>query len=450
MIDTPHNSSLETRRALLTGLGGLAAGALMASSTAHAGPLDPPAGPVAPTPGPEPRIAINATNTPGDGASLYRITQAGSYYLTGNIAGVAGKNGIVIAANGVTLDLNGFELVGGSGSLDGVTSLGGLLRTCRVVNGTVRSWGGNGVAFVSGQEHHVRDVHARANLGAGITCGAASVIESCTAANNTSDGIACLTNSVVRQCTAFFNGGNGISAGAGGLVSECTGIGNTLYGISVTQSIVATCTTTGNARSGVYGDYATTVTGCSSSGNDWSGFELLGHSSIVDCTAYNNAQNGISAKFGILIQRCTANANQNIGIHVFDSGGTFSEAGLVADCVVRGNAAHGIAVKGGVTVRGNQCARNSEGVSGGGGIYVFGDSNRIIDNHCNLNGTGVRVVGSGNLIQRNYCRDNNVNWDIAAPNAHVVVRASTGIPTFGNAGGGTLGSTDPSVNFTIT
>src|SRR5438105_3055049 len=90
-----------------------------------AGDLNPPAGPVAPTHKTltevEPRIAINATNTPGDANSLFKITQPGSYYLTGNITGVAAKNGIAIAASGVTLDLNGFDLLGVASSLDGVS-----------------------------------------------------------------------------------------------------------------------------------------------------------------------------------------------------------------------------------------------------------------------------------------------------------------------------------------
>jgi hypothetical protein len=54
-----------------------------------AGPLTPPAGPVTSTYKPlsdvEPRIAINAVNTPGDSSSVFLITQPGSYYLTGNV-----------------------------------------------------------------------------------------------------------------------------------------------------------------------------------------------------------------------------------------------------------------------------------------------------------------------------------------------------------------------------
>src|SRR5690606_28049177 len=66
---------LKDRRALLAGIGGLAAGALMTNRT-EAGPLNPPA---APNPTMktldqiEPRTAINSVNTPGDADSVFRI-----------------------------------------------------------------------------------------------------------------------------------------------------------------------------------------------------------------------------------------------------------------------------------------------------------------------------------------------------------------------------------------
>ena len=42
----------------------------------------------------------------------YVITNRGSYYLTGSLTATVGTNGIVIAANDVTIDLNGFMLIG--------------------------------------------------------------------------------------------------------------------------------------------------------------------------------------------------------------------------------------------------------------------------------------------------------------------------------------------------
>ena len=132
---------------------------VITGSLLYAGPLNPPAGPVTSTgkttqeifdkvASAEPRIAINAANTPGDANSLFKITTRGSYYLTGNITGVANKHGIEIAASGVTLDLNGFDLVGvpAMGAFDGVraTAVGGQ-NNIAVVNGSVRNWGQDGI-----------------------------------------------------------------------------------------------------------------------------------------------------------------------------------------------------------------------------------------------------------------------------------------------------------------
>ena len=131
----------------------------------HAGDLNPPPGPVMPTmktldeifnetaaalgeattakdaaiAAQDPRTPIDATNTPGDADSLFRIALPGSYYLTGNVTGVAGKHGIEIAANGVTLDLMGFDLVGVPGSLAGVRETVDATDTA-VVNSSVRNW----------------------------------------------------------------------------------------------------------------------------------------------------------------------------------------------------------------------------------------------------------------------------------------------------------------------
>ena len=115
---------------------------LAAAGLLFAGPLDPPAGPVTSTyktlTEVEPRIAISATNTPGDADSVFKITQPGSYYLTGNITGVVGKHGIEIAVSGVTLDLGGFDLVGvpGMGAFVGSNVLHGAkaVTTCKVID----------------------------------------------------------------------------------------------------------------------------------------------------------------------------------------------------------------------------------------------------------------------------------------------------------------------------
>ena len=63
---------------------------------------------------------MNATNTPGTATAVFKITQPGSYYLTGNI-GALSKSGIEIAANNVTLDLMGFNIQALFGAVKGIT-----------------------------------------------------------------------------------------------------------------------------------------------------------------------------------------------------------------------------------------------------------------------------------------------------------------------------------------
>lgn len=88
----------------------------LAVAGAIAGPLVPPAGPPSSTAKPlsdiEPRTAINATNTPGDAGSMFRIVSPGSYYLVDNISVDPGKFAVRAVVPGVTLDLNGFNIHG--------------------------------------------------------------------------------------------------------------------------------------------------------------------------------------------------------------------------------------------------------------------------------------------------------------------------------------------------
>jgi len=117
---------------------------LIFSTSLPAGPLSPPPGPVAPPPGPEPPIPINASTTPGNASALFRITQPGSYYLTGNITDSSAKHGIEIVASNVTLDLRGFEVRGVAGSLNGIR-VEGTRSGITVTDGSVTN--GAGSAF---------------------------------------------------------------------------------------------------------------------------------------------------------------------------------------------------------------------------------------------------------------------------------------------------------------
>ncbi len=224
----------------------LAVTAGLLSALVWAGPLDPPAGPVTSTGKTlsevEPRTAISDANTPGDVNSLFVITRPGSYYLTGNITGVAGKHGIKIASSGVSLDLNGFELAGipAMGAFDGVTiDLVGL-GNIAVFNGSLRAWGGDGLDFRSFSAATCRLTHlvARGNAGGGIHAGLNTTISSCSVGFNTGDGIRAGATCVVTNCTAISNHLDGIRADSGCIVSGCVSRTNDDDGISCSDGCV--------------------------------------------------------------------------------------------------------------------------------------------------------------------------------------------------------------------
>lgn len=199
--------------------------------TLHAGDLNPPMGPIAPTMqnlvALEPRVAVNSL--PGSATAIHRITAPGSYYLTANITGETGKNGIEVfiptgVERGVSIDLNGFNLVGVSGSLHGIV----CNFSTHVRDGLVSFWGGNGVQISQGI---VENVRVRSNGGQGIRGTWSVSIRNCTAEGNGGDGISSADNTNVFECLSKGNSGRGISIDGIGVIRDCALYNNDLGGV---------------------------------------------------------------------------------------------------------------------------------------------------------------------------------------------------------------------------
>jgi hypothetical protein len=163
----------------------------------------------------------------------FTISAPGSYVVRENLTGIAGSNGILITTSGhVTLDLNGFQLVGVPGSLNGVSGspVGSIVT---IKNGTIRNWGSNGIALAEGP-YLVMDVHARSNGLDGIQVDVASIVTKCTAYANGRDGISVGRGSLVSECVARFNTGDGIKNLTGRVtIRDCVANSNTGDGIEV-------------------------------------------------------------------------------------------------------------------------------------------------------------------------------------------------------------------------
>ncbi len=319
------------RRALLAGIGGLAAGALLAGK-AHAGPLNPPPGPIAPTPGPEPRIPIGPDTTPGNGSATFLITQPGSYYLTGNIDVASG--GISVLADLVTIDLNGFAIIGQPGSVYGI-AVESPCRNATVRNGHFRGFDLHGVFF-------------------SLAPGGSGRCENITISQCRSTGLVSATPIELIECQSFDNMAGGFSIANNSVVHRCIARNNTAAGFTV-GGIVA-------------------VTDCSSIENGWEGIQAGGACYIRNCIVRECGRDGIVTMGGSTVEACNVTLCTGHGIVIGGDGSARRN-----DCAANGRAtaSSGIFCAAQDTrIEENNCTNN------GIGIRVQGVRNTIIRNTC--------------------------------------------------------------------
>jgi parallel beta-helix repeat protein len=218
--------------------------------------------------------------------------------LAGTLTGVRNTNGITIASDDVTIDLNDHALVGVAQALDGI-QVAGVHTNITVRNGSLLSWPGDGADIGAGVNSQLRNLNAAGNSGVGLRVGEGSLIIACTARSNTLDGILASSGCRVTDCTTSRNGSEGL--------------------------VIATAST------------------------------------IEGCTAFENGANGISAGIGSSVLHCTAYKNGTNGIAIFNTGfivATNPASGQIIACVARDNTGNGIQVGSRCYLTENNCAGN--------------------------------------------------------------------------------------------
>ncbi|HEY6070720.1 MAG TPA: right-handed parallel beta-helix repeat-containing protein, partial [Chthoniobacterales bacterium] len=150
----------------------------------------------------------------------YTISMPGSYYLTANLTGSG--QGITISADNVTLDLNGFALIGGGSGQAGI-NVSGAHKNITIRNGTVRGWANGGVNAANATNSMVQGLRISNNTAmsaflnaGGLSIGAGSTVKDCVVTQNT-------------NC-------HGIAAGRACLVTGCVVSGNSAAGIRATDN----------------------------------------------------------------------------------------------------------------------------------------------------------------------------------------------------------------------
>jgi hypothetical protein len=173
-----------------------------------------------------------------------------------------------------------------------------------VVNGSIRSWGGDGIDLTTSLVSNCRvaDMLVGGNTANGIKAGTCCTVANCTAYQNGGYGIGTGSGSTVSNCSAFQNSSNGITTGSGCTVSICSAFANTGSGISTTSGC--------------------TVLHCSATAN-FHGIIVSSNCTVADCSTQLNSIDGIVCPNGCDVRNntCSQNGNGGDGAGVHATGG---------------------------------------------------------------------------------------------------------------------------------
>jgi parallel beta-helix repeat protein len=205
--------------------------------------------------------------------------------LAGTLTGKIGSNGIVIAANDVTVDLGGHALVPAAGASNGYGIFAMRGTNIVVRNGTVRGWPGNGVDLFNTKNALVEDIRASHNGITGITVGEGSMIRNCSVFSN-STGISCADAGAVERCIGSRNAEFGIRTGEACTVSDCTAYANRIGISTENNSRVSNCNVCNNV-SGISCRDGCHITGCTVSRNRY-GIQVADHCLVTGNACHSN------------------------------------------------------------------------------------------------------------------------------------------------------------------
>lgn len=157
----------------------------------------------------------------------YEITNPGFYYLTSDLTGAQGWNGINVNADNVTIDLMGFTITGNS-QANGTGIQVNNRNNVEIRNGTLRGWQNGGIYDSSGEGVNYRVLNLR-TIGSGIIIvGSNHLVKGCTVSDNTWYGIdigyGTITGNVISNITSEGSSGIKIDSGtvSDNVVRNCT------------------------------------------------------------------------------------------------------------------------------------------------------------------------------------------------------------------------------------
>lgn len=319
----------------------------------------------------ESRIPINSLP--------FTIPGSGSYYLTTHLIGTADLDGISITHSNVSIDLNGYTLLAGGGTMGSGIHITAAVENIRISNGNIQGWGDNGIEALLASNSSFTNLRISSNQHDGLLVGNHNMVSNCHSSNNTQDGIDCGKNCTLNNCIVSTNGDDGIESDRGCVISDCSAYSNTDDGINA--------------------GFTNTIQKCASTFNGDGGFSINNGTTISNCSASNNSGNGYNAGSACIITNNNARINTGNG---FD---------LSEECFAKNNISDS---------------------NGQAGYYSTFDHVRLDNNQSTANGThGFNLQGNSDcMVIRNTAASNLLS------NYNIVVGNSVG-PIVGPAISGT-------------
>jgi parallel beta-helix repeat protein len=377
-------------------------------------PLGPPAPTMKRLDEVEPRTNLQANPAPPGVDTTnanyhFVINQPGSYYLSANLD-VTKTNGVQINVDGVTLDLNGFQISRvAAGTGDGI-QMSVTAHHSIVINGSVKGFatGINGINEISGARGcQFRNLSVSECISRGIFSGPGALLESCVAHDS--------------------SGTYGLTGGEGSSMTNCTALNNTVaYPISAAKG--------------------STLINCNASRNNCSvGIFADAGSSLIHCNVFSNAgASGIRTGGACTITACTASSSRSSMPGFTAVGFDVGNASTIQGCTALNNTGEGIRLASGAClVRDNTCCQNLSG------IFAASSGNRIEANNVVQNQRGIDIWYPRNVLVKNTASYNTTNYHIVTGNVFgaIVDRISSASPAVdGNSAPASIGTTDPWAN----
>ncbi len=377
---------------------------------------------------------------------IYEIPETLDWSCSAKLAGTLictnnGVNGITVAANDVTIDMDGHALIGPGTSSGAGIHQSVIYSNLRILNGKVSGWqgatGNKAGIRTWGKSTILTGLQVSSNF-IGIVTGDSSKISDCLVNYNGSIGIRTYSGSKISACTVN-NNNEGIITLDNCNISDCEIYYNADIGITVrTNCMISKCIVNNNLTNGISGGENNTVSKCNANHNGANGIKLSTYSSVSECTTHDNANTGIEIDNSGYVSKCLANNNSFWGIKV-------GEHCLVSDCIANDNTYDGIWLLRRSEVRNCVCTKNDLA-----GIYLYDHSGHSDGNRLEGNNIGIKAGGSYNFIVRNTAIWNETNYVISAGNnVGPIVIAPFCSAISGDTGGAGVGSTDPWANISI-